>query len=163
MEQNQVDWTSFFACIAIVLLVCLPLAAFPNLGGEVLLKWYDFIAGELGFLYLLGGLGAMVLLAWLAFGPYGQVLLGTAGDRPEFSDYSWAAMLFCAGVGAGLMFWAPVEWAYYYDAPPFGVAARSDECLDVAHQDFPSHVPPIDMVGIFQPVDAEADVTFALG
>ncbi len=41
-------------------------------------------------------------------------------------------MLFCAGVGGGLMFWAPVEWAYYFDSPPFGVEPRSTAAADWA-------------------------------
>lgn len=127
MEQNRVDWGSFGACIAIVLVVCLPLAAFPDSGGKIVLQFYDFIAEELGFLYLLAGSAAIAMLAWLSVGRFGKVLLGQAGDRTEFSDLSWAAMLFCAGVGAGLMAWAPIEWAYYIDAPPFGLDPRSAE------------------------------------
>ena len=34
-------------------------------------------------------------------------------------------MLFCAGVGAGLMYWCATEWAYYFQAPPFGAEPRS--------------------------------------
>jgi BCCT family betaine/carnitine transporter len=127
LEQKQVDWGSFGACIAIVLVVCLPLAAFPDVGGKIVLQWYDFIANELGFLYLLAGSAAVLLLAWLALGRFGKVLLGEVGERPEFSDFSWAGMLFCAGVGAGLLAWAPIEWAYYIDAPPFGAEPRSAE------------------------------------
>ncbi len=130
--SKQVDWATFSTCIAIILLVCLPLAIFPELGGRILTQSYDFIANELGFLYLLAGVAAMLLMTWLAFGRFGSVLLGTAGDRPEFSDYSWAAMLFCAGVGAGLMFWAPIEWAYYYDSPPFGIEPRTASAAEWA-------------------------------
>lgn len=41
-------------------------------------------------------------------------------------------MLFCAGVGAGLMLWSTVEWAYYVDSPPFGVAPSSTEAIEWA-------------------------------
>jgi BCCT family betaine/carnitine transporter len=129
LEKQQVDWSSFGACVAIILVVCLPLAAFPDSGGKIILQWYDFIATEMGFMYLLAGSAAIVVLTWLAIGRFGKVLLGEPGDRPEFSDLSWAAMLFCAGVGAGLLAWAPIEWAYYIDAPPFGAAPRSPEAM----------------------------------
>ena len=124
-NTHQVDWISFATSIAVILLVCIPLALFPDSGGQVLLQTYDWIAGELGFLYLVGGFSALGFLAWLAFGRFGQVLLGQAGERPDFSSTSWAAMLFCAGIGAGLLAWAPIEWGYYLDAPPFGVEPRS--------------------------------------
>jgi BCCT family betaine/carnitine transporter len=129
LEQNRIDWESFGACIAIVLVVCLPLAAFSDTGGKIVLQLYDFIADELGFLYLLAGTGAIVLLGWMALGRHGKLLLGQTGDRPEFAGLSWGAMLFCAGVGGGLMAWAPVEWAYYIDAPPFGAAPRSSDAI----------------------------------
>jgi BCCT family betaine/carnitine transporter len=125
MEQRQVDWPSFGACIAIIVFVCVPLAAFPEASGKLLQRCYDLIASELGFLYLLAGIGAMVLLAWLAFGRHGKVVLGADDTPPDFSTYSWVAMLFCAGIGAGLLAWAPIEWAYYYDAPPFGAEPAS--------------------------------------
>jgi len=132
LEQKQIDWATFGTCLAIILVVCLPLAVYPGTSGQLILKSYQFIASEFGFLYMLAGVAVMVLLARLAIGRYGGVVLGTDGDKPEFSDYSWAAMLFCAGIGGGLMFWAPVEWAYYLDAPPFGVESRSAMAADWA-------------------------------
>ena len=33
-------------------------------------------------------------------------------------------MLFCAGIGAGMLYWATIEWGFYIDNPPFGVAPR---------------------------------------
>ncbi len=92
MEQKQIDWITFGTCIAIILVVCLPLAVFSGTGGQLILKAYDFIATEFGFLYMLAGVAVMVLLARLALGRYGRIVLGTDGDKPEFSDYSWAAM-----------------------------------------------------------------------
>ncbi len=125
MEQKQIDRTTFTTCVAVILLVCLPLAVFPETGGQLVLNAYTFISTEFGFLYMLAGVAVTILMASLAFGRYGKIVLGDENDRPEFSGYSWAAMLFCAGIGGGLMFWAPVEWAYYFEAPPFGVEPKS--------------------------------------
>ena len=132
IEKGRVDWPSFLTCISIVLLVSLPLALFPEAGERLLTTTYDFIADRLGFLYAFAGFGVVVLLAWLAFGRYGKVKLGLAEDEIEYSDFSWTAMLFCAGVGAGLLYWAAIEWTHYYDAPPFGVTPRSPEAADWA-------------------------------
>jgi BCCT family betaine/carnitine transporter len=41
-------------------------------------------------------------------------------------------MLFCGGIGAGLMYWCVVEWTFYYTAPPFGAAPRSAEAAEWA-------------------------------
>lgn len=125
MNKHKLDWPSFAASIAVILLVCIPLAMFPESGGEFLTRLYGKVAGHFGFLYLLSGIAVLIFLLWLALGPYGRVRLACGDEEPEFSTLSWTAMLFCAGVGAGLMYWAPIEWGYYYGAPPFGVEARS--------------------------------------
>jgi BCCT family betaine/carnitine transporter len=125
--DSSVDKTNFVATIVIVLLVSVPLALNPDAGAQVLQDSYTFIAATFGPLYLLSGVGALLLLLWLAFGRYGNVLLGEEGDTPEFSTFSWVAMLFCAGVGAGLMYWSVIEWGYYYESPPFGAEPRSVE------------------------------------
>jgi BCCT family betaine/carnitine transporter len=130
--SRAIDWVSFTSATLIILGVCIPLALYPDSGGRLLLDAYNWIAGELGFLYLVAGSATLVFLLWLALGRYGKVLLGQPGESPDFSRASWIAMLFCAGVGAGLLAWAPIEWGYYLDAPPYGAEARSTEALEWA-------------------------------
>lgn len=131
-DKHQIDWVAFGSSIAVILLVCVPLAMFPDSGGKVLLDIYQWIAGELGYLYLAFGVFVLIFLLWMAGSRYGRVRLGRADDEQEFSTLSWAAMLFCAGVGAGLLAWAPIEWGYYLDAPPFGAEPRSTEAMEWA-------------------------------
>ena len=123
--KQQVDWPGFSTAVAIILLTCIPLVLFPQAGATVVQKVYDAVARNFSFLYLLSGIAAMLFMVWLALGRYGEVRLCANAEPPEFSDFSWAAMLFCTGVGAGLLFWAPLEWAYYLEGPPYGVAAGS--------------------------------------
>lgn len=131
-DKGRVDWPSFGASIAVIVLVCAPLAVFPEAGGRLLQTCYAFISDRFGFLYAVAGLGVFLLLAWLAFGRFGKVKLGRDEDEVEYSDFSWVAMLFCAGVGAGLLYWAMIEWSYYYDSPPFDAAPRSPQAVEWA-------------------------------
>lgn len=41
-------------------------------------------------------------------------------------------MLFCAGIGASVMYWGTIEWAYYYAGPPFGMEPKSKEATEWA-------------------------------
>ncbi len=59
---------------------------------------------------------------WLAFSKYGSRRLGRDDERPEFSTISWLAMLFSAGMGAGLLFWAVAEPMSHFSSPPTGDA-----------------------------------------
>ena len=133
MEQSRVDWPSFGLCAAIIVFSAVPLMAYPEESSAFLERLYAYIANEFGVLYLLASVAAIGFLTWLAFSRYGNVRLGDSDDgKPEFSEISWVGMLFCAGVGAGLLYWCGVEWAFYYDAPPFGAEPRSAEAAEWA-------------------------------
>ncbi len=132
MDQSRIDWPSFGSCVAVIAFVCLPIVLFPNTVGSFLEAAYDWISRELGILYLLASVAAIGFLVWLAASRFGAIKLGQEEDEPEFSQISWVAMLFCAGVGAGLLYWCTTEWAYYYDAPPFGAEPRSAEAAEWA-------------------------------
>ena len=93
---------------------------------------YDLIAGHFGLLYQWVTLAAAAVLAVLAFGKYGKRRLGGPNARPTYSTLSWMGMLFCAGIGAGLLYWSPIEWAYYLDSPPLGLAPGSPEAREWA-------------------------------
>ena len=131
-KTHRTDWFAFSGASFLVLAVCIALIANPSAGGVVLPAIYDWIATELGPLYLLAGTATIIFLLWIAFGRFGHVRIGGAEATSEFSKISWAGMLFCAGVGAGLMYWAAIEWAYYLDTPPFGIEPRSRESLQWA-------------------------------
>ena len=111
-------------------LVCLPLGLFPQAAGPVVLDLYDWTASNLGLLYQWFAIATILLLLWLAFGRYGRVRLGA--EPPEFPTFHLVAMLFCSGVGAGLLFWSTIEWVSYYESPPLGVAPRSTEAIEWA-------------------------------
>ncbi|OHX67296.1 BCCT family transporter [Flammeovirga pacifica] len=51
----------------------------------------------------------------LALSPLGKIKLGN--QSPEFSTFSWVAMLFAAGMGSGLIFWGVAEPVYHLNAP----------------------------------------------
>ena len=87
------------------------------------------MAFNLGLVFQWTAIGAMVVCAWLAFGRYGNIKLGDPDDTPDFSTLSWVAMLFSAGIGGGIMYWAAIEWAAYYITPPFGVDPSSAEAI----------------------------------
>ena len=58
---------------------------------------------------MLAATGLLFICLWLAASRYGSVRLGQDDDRPEFSTPAWLAMLFSAGMGVGLLFWAVAE------------------------------------------------------
>jgi len=132
MEQRRIDWPSFGLCALILVAASIPLFFYPEASEAALETLYGFIAREFGILYLLASVTVIGFLVWLALSRFGTARLGEADETPEFREISWVGMLFCAGVGAGLLYWCATEWAFYYDAPPFGAAPRSVEAREWA-------------------------------
>ena len=81
------------------------------------LDWFFIIAANLTFLFCL----------YIALSPLGKVRLGGADAKPEYSNATWLAMLFAAGVGIGLLFYGVAEPIYYFQKPPLGLTAGARE------------------------------------
>ena len=125
--EHLIDKPTFFGALGLLLAVTLPLMIFPEQGAAWVSIARSFLTDQLGFLYLALGAGAGIFMLYIAFSDIGRISLGHPDEKPEFSTVSWAAMLFCAGIGASILYWGTIEWAYYYQAPPFQVEAQSTE------------------------------------
>ncbi|WP_058828591.1 BCCT family transporter [Haloferax sp. Q22] len=77
-----------------------------------------FFEGNFGWFFLLSVNLFIVVLAYFALSKYGKITLGGVEAEKEFSDFSWMAMLFSAGMGIGLMFYSVSEPLYYFTNVP---------------------------------------------
>lgn len=60
----------------------------------------------------------LVFIVWIGFfSKYRNIKLGKDNEKPEYSFFSWFAMLFSAGMGVGLIFWGVAEPANYFLEP----------------------------------------------
>jgi BCCT family betaine/carnitine transporter len=133
----RIDRVLFVSALAAVAAACIPLGFLAEGAAPRVSEVYNWIAFNMGVFYQAFAIGTMLFLAWLVFGRFGQIRLG--GEKPDFSNFSWAGMLFCAGTGASLLVWSGVEWAYYFPAPPFGAESRSMEAAEWAAAYGPFH------------------------
>ncbi|MEH6584159.1 MAG: BCCT family transporter [Halioglobus sp.] len=131
--QSSIDRTIFLPSVILVLLAGTYLVVAPESAAETTSKLMAFITGQFGWLFVLTGASGFCFAMWLAFGRYAQVKLGLPSDTPEFSEISWAAMMFSAGIGIGLVSWAFVEPVYYLSTPPMGIEPHSSEAMEWAH------------------------------
>lgn len=60
----------------------------------------------------------LIFCVYLAFSKYGKIRLGGENAEPEFSNVSWFAMLFSAGMGIGIMFYSVAEPVSHFANPP---------------------------------------------
>jgi BCCT family betaine/carnitine transporter len=126
---SLIDKPTFFGAIALLVAIVFPLILFPQQGADWIAIAKSFMTDKLGFLYLALGLGAFFFMIYVVFSDMGQIKLGDPDEKPEFATSSWAAMLFCGGIGASILYWGCIEWAYYYQSPPFQLEPGSEEAV----------------------------------
>ena len=135
MKKERVkvmDWTTFIGSSLILLIAVIPMMVFPKASQDIITHLNDVVSSTLGSVYLLIGLATLIFVLYIAFGKYGNVTLGEATDKPEFNNFSWAAMLFCAGIASDILYWGVIEWAFYYQDPPHGGKGLTDSALNYA-------------------------------
>lgn len=131
MDKVKIEPTIFWPSLIIVTIVSAVLILTPGADTNVS-SILDYINHAFDWLFLLTVFGILAFLGWLAFGRYGKVKLGSPDDKPEYSTFSWISMLFNAGVGSSLFYWAIVEPVYYVQGPPFGIAPGSAQAMEWA-------------------------------
>lgn len=118
-KRFGVDWWVFGAAgIFIIIFVGFGLTDSEALGtaATTAVHWVSLNTG-----WLFSGLTILVFLFMLVIGfsAKGRIRLGRDNEEPEFSTFSWVAMLFSAGMGIGLLFFGPYEpLAFFIDQPP---------------------------------------------
>lgn len=90
----------------------------------------SWVSTNFGWLYIVFVFFLCIFLIWLAFSKYGKIRLGKDDEKPEYSNFSWYAMLFCGGTGIGLVFWSIAEPLSHYAEPPEGVIAGTVEAAN---------------------------------
>lgn len=90
------------------------------------------------FYIVITGFFAFFLLILAVLPATGRKLMGTEGERPEFSTFSWFSMMFGAGLGVGLMVFATAEPLGLWGSNPLtvsgAVAPNTEEALTGAYR-----------------------------
>jgi glycine betaine transporter len=121
-ERVQQFGAVFYITVAISAAFVLAGVFFTEPFGSALATVVGWITAYLGWMYMLMTSFFLGFAIWLALSRYGKIRLGQPDDRPEFGRFAWFAMLFQAGMGIGLVFWAVSEPVTHYTDPPLGMA-----------------------------------------
>ena len=120
-DQKKLDKPLLFISLSVILFVVVGLALYPEQGNAIASYLFSTLTDQFGDIFLLFGFFSVIFLAFIGLGKYGNIQLGT--DKPEYTQFTYLAMMICAGLGSATVYWAFVEWGYYYMAPPFGIEA----------------------------------------
>ncbi|KMY55803.1 glycine/betaine ABC transporter permease [Bacillus sp. FJAT-27231] len=133
MDRNIWRNPVFTVSAAVILFLVLLGAIMPKRFGIVAGKLFDFTTINFGWFYLLAVFIITIFLLVLATSKYGAIRLGGENEKPEFPFFTWVAMLFSTGLGAGLVFWGVAEPMSHFFSPPFaGTEAQTEEAARIA-------------------------------
>lgn len=110
MRKNEVFYISLGITAVVVAFGLFRPEGFANAMNVL----FDFLVKDFSWLYLLSMFSFVVFALCMAFSKYGSVKLGDDDSKPEYSTFSWFAMLFGAGMGIGLVFWGTAEPLNHY-------------------------------------------------
>ncbi|WP_445001372.1 BCCT family transporter [Halomonas mongoliensis] len=74
----------------------------------------------------------LLFMVWLGVGRYKNVRLGGDFEQPEFTFFSWVSMLFAAGTGVGILFWAVAQPILQFQDNPFIAEGMTPDAARVA-------------------------------
>ena len=129
---KNVDYITFITSLTVVVSIAFFILYDAETAKTIIGILYDNLVGIFGPVYLVLTIFSFFFLLYLCFSKHGRYRLGGENQTAEFSYFSWIGMLFCSGIGGGLVYWSGVEWAYYVDIPPFGIEPGSKESFALA-------------------------------
>ncbi|UZD21515.1 BCCT family transporter [Algoriphagus halophytocola] len=128
-------WVFFPSAGLILIFVTLTLI-FQESVGTLFENIQATISKDFGWLYVIAVNVVLVFCIYLGFGRYKNIRLGGPDSKPEFSTWAWLSMLFNAGIGLVLMFYAVAEPISHFSNPPYGEAgtlAAANNALNLSY------------------------------
>ena len=115
-KEISSEWnkTIIFLSIVLSLLLSIYVLSDPVGSSKLLCKTYDSLATFFEPAYMYGSFSVLVFLIFIAISKYGEIEISLE-NKETYSMFSWGSMLFAAGIGAALLYWATVEWIEYFN------------------------------------------------
>ncbi|PPK98350.1 choline/glycine/proline betaine transport protein [Kineococcus xinjiangensis] len=117
------------SAVGVLLIAGWALAA-PTRAAETIGVLVGWAAEWFGWFYILLATAVLVFVVFLGASRYGRIRLGPEHSKPQYSTFAWASMLFAAGIGTDLMFFAVAEPVTQLLAPPVGEAGTAQAAGD---------------------------------
>ena len=129
--HSAVNWPVFIGTSVIIVAFVLFAAIWPGTAETVIFGSMDWVATNFGWYYVLTATIVVVFVLIVAFSKVGGTKMGPDHSLPKYNLFTWAAMLFAAGIGVDLMFFGISGPASNVLTPP-DAPAGSDEAARMA-------------------------------
>lgn len=128
MPSKNASWFAnvnpnvFLSTVAIIVIFLAVVVLAPNSFELITQQLNQWVTDSFSWFYVLSVAIFLILLIYIALSDMGKIKLGPDHSQPAYSNASWFAMLFTAGMGIGLMFFGVAEPVMHYVSPPTGEA-----------------------------------------
>ena len=138
LDKQSLNPVVFFVSATIIAIVALAAIFAPKIVNDAFSTAVTWTSRWFGSFYILLITAALIFILALAFSRFGRIRLGPDNSTPDFSTFAWTAMLFAAGIGTEILFFAVAEPVDQYMHPPTGdgqtiQAARDAIVLSLFH------------------------------
>lgn len=117
---DNVNRNVFFSSVGIIAIFLAFVILTPNAFDLMTKQMNQWITDSFSWFYVLAVAIFLIVLVFIALSDMGKIKLGPDHSQPTYSNGSWFAMLFTAGMGIGLMFFGVAEPVMHYVNPPTG-------------------------------------------
>ena len=126
----------FLSTVAIIVVFLAIVVLAPHSFDLLTRQLNQWVIDSFSWFYVLSVAVFLILLVYIALSDMGKIKLGPDHSQPSYSNSSWFAMLFTAGMGIGLMFFGIAEPVMHYVAPPTGEAQTIQAAQDAMRVTF---------------------------
>ncbi|MDU4831661.1 MAG: BCCT family transporter [Actinomyces sp.] len=118
-EDQSISWPVVIPAMLLILAIVVWGLGKPTNFEATANSMLTWVLTNLGWAFVLFSTIFVIFVIVIAASKFGKIRLGAADEQPEFSNASWIAMMFAAGMGIGLMFYGASEpLAFYRDGVP---------------------------------------------
>ena len=124
--KTRINKVVFYGSALMVLGIALWAMLAPETANLAITTAVGWIGTNFGWYYSLIVVAVLLFVIGIAISKVGKTRLGPDHARPTFKIFTWAAMLFAAGIGIDLMFFSVSEPITQYLAPPTGEGGTAE-------------------------------------
>lgn len=123
----------FLPSIVIAATVIFFMLFIPEKSKFVINTLFSYMTNDLGWIYLLIVNIMLIFSLWMCFSKYGNLKFDDTLTKPEYSTFSWVAMMFTAGISIAIILLGFIEPISLISKPPFDIEPLSNSAYEYAH------------------------------
>lgn len=117
MNKGRIDWLITLLPFILIMSLSGVLFIWPESSNTVISQVRFFFGDTLGIYYIVLGIGILAVSIWLCISKYGDIVLGSPDEKPQYSFFTWGSMMFTCGLAADIVFYSFFEWIFYAANP----------------------------------------------